>query len=175
MKYAAFLDRDGVINRSIIIDGKPQPPSVVSEVQILDGVIEAIKIIEKFDFVPVVITNQPDIARGVTTLSEVETINSFISLQTGIKHFYICPHDDSDKCDCRKPNPGLILHAVLDLDLDLKSSFLVGDRWKDIETGQALGIETYFIDYSYSERAPNFPFTKVVSLLEAVNLNFKKG
>jgi D-glycero-D-manno-heptose 1,7-bisphosphate phosphatase len=174
MKRAAFLDRDGVLNKTLLESGVPIPPREISEVHILSGVIEAIQLINDHDFLPVVITNQPDIGRGISLASDVDNVNALIASKTGIQHFYVCPHDDSEECKCRKPKPGLIQEAAIDLDIDVKSSFLVGDRWKDIASGQAVGLESYFIDYSYPEKAPNPPFTRVFSLLEAVTLFFEK-
>ena len=170
MKAAAFLDRDGVINASYIRNGIPHPPESFLEVQILPGVFEAINLLIANSYLPVVISNQPDIARKKIELSSVQSINDYIAQETGITNFYICPHDDSDSCKCRKPKPGLIETAASDLDIDLTKSFLVGDRWRDIEAGQSLGIPSYFIDYSYSELKPKLPFIKVSSLFEAVTI-----
>ncbi len=172
MIAAAFLDRDGVLNASLIRKGKPCPPSSLREVQILPGVKEAIELLIENDYLPVVITNQPDVARGTKKLFEIELINDFIGRKTGISNFYICPHDDIDQCKCRKPKPGLIEIARREIGIDLGKSFLVGDRWRDIEAGQSLGIPSYFIDYSYNELKPKSPFTKVSSLLEAVEVRF---
>jgi D-glycero-D-manno-heptose 1,7-bisphosphate phosphatase len=170
MKRAVFLDRDGVLNRSLMIDGIPKPPTSVEDVEILAGVIEAIQILKNHDFVPVVVTNQPDVARGVMTQSQVEAINTHIGFVTDIKYFYTCFHDDADICDCRKPAPGLIYCAAHELDLNVRESFLVGDRWRDIAAGQAAGCENFFIDYSYMEKRPFEPFRRVSSLQEAVYL-----
>ena len=170
MKKAAFLDRDGVINRIILIDGVPRPPSSVKEVEILEGVVKAIKILKAHDFVPVVVTNQPDIARGTTSQATVNQINSHIGTLSGIEHFYMCIHDDIDLCGCRKPKPGLIIQSALELGLNIPSSFMVGDRWRDVAAGQAAGCRSFFIDYSYSEKVPEKPFTTVFSLLEAVQI-----
>lgn len=169
MKTAAFLDRDGVINASSIKNGIPHPPESVSEVRILSGVLDAINLLIANNYLPVVISNQPDVARKNIDLSAVQSINDFIGRETGISNFYVCPHDDSDSCKCRKPKPGLIEIAARELDIDLSKSFLVGDRWRDIEAGQALGLPTFFIDYSYKESPPNSPFVRVSSLLEAVS------
>jgi D-glycero-D-manno-heptose 1,7-bisphosphate phosphatase len=170
MKRAVFLDRDGVLNRSILVDGVPKPPSSVKEVEILEGVKEAIQMLKSNDLVPVVVTNQPDVARGVATQSQVEAINTFLGMITDIKYFYTCFHDDADQCDCRKPAPGLIYRASHELDLSVHESFMVGDRWRDISAGQSAGCRSYFIDYSYSEVMPKMPYTKVSSLLEATYL-----
>jgi D-glycero-D-manno-heptose 1,7-bisphosphate phosphatase len=170
MKKAVFLDRDGVINRSKIVDGVAKPPSTIAEVEILSGVIKAIKILKAHNYIPVVVTNQPDVARGVTSQAQVDAINTHIGTITNIEFFYTCFHDDIDKCDCRKPAPGLIKRAVLELNLDVASSYLVGDRWRDIAAGQVAGCQSFFIDYSYPEKRPEMPFTRVSSLLEAVKM-----
>jgi D-glycero-D-manno-heptose 1,7-bisphosphate phosphatase len=170
MKRAVFLDRDGVLNRSVLVDGVPKPPTSVGDVEVLAGVIEAIQILKRHEFIPVVVTNQPDVARGTTTQSHVEAINSHIGGLTKIDYFYTCFHDDADLCDCRKPLPGLIFRASKDLKLSLNESVMVGDRWRDIAAGQAAGCMTFFIDYFYNEQIPKKPFTKVSSLLEVANL-----
>jgi D-glycero-D-manno-heptose 1,7-bisphosphate phosphatase len=170
MKRAAFLDRDGVINRAILVDGIPRPPYLISDVVIIEGVLQAIEKLKEHNFVPVVITNQPDVARGLTTRREVDSINAFIGRKAGIEHFYCCFHDDDDQCPCRKPAPGLIKLAAIELALDPLKSILVGDRWRDIAAGQAAGCVNYFIDYSYPERMPNEPYVSVSSLFEATRI-----
>lgn len=170
MKRAVFLDRDGVLNRSVLVNGVPKPPSSLEDVEILAGVIEAIQILKNHDFVPVVVTNQPDVARGSAMKSQVEAINSFIGEVTGIEHLYTCFHDDRDLCGCRKPLPGMIFQAVHDLNLDRQKSFAVGDRWRDIAAGQAAGCQTFFINYSYEGKRPILPFIEVISLLEATRI-----
>lgn len=170
MKRAAFLDRDGVLNASIIVEGIPTPPHTPEEVVILAGVKEAVLLLKKHNFVPVVVTNQPDVARGSTTKSAVEAVNERIREITAVEHFFVCFHEDRDGCECRKPKPGLINKAAEDLNIDLSRSFLVGDRWKDVAAGLKAGVRCFFIDYSYGERAPEQPFTGVNSLLEAVQL-----
>ena len=162
----AFLDRDGVINKVKFQKNVPMPPSRIDEIEILEGVSEAINLLTKKKFLPVVVTNQPDIARGLYSLEHVDSINQNISKLTGIKHFYVCPHDNKQLCNCRKPMPGLITQAVLDLNLTLEGSIVVGDRWRDIEAGQNLELMCYFIDYSYDEKKPKQPYMRVSSLLE---------
>jgi D-glycero-D-manno-heptose 1,7-bisphosphate phosphatase len=170
MNKAVFLDRDGVLNRSFVIDGVPKPPVSLNEVEILDGVVEAIQILKVNNFLPVVVTNQPDVARGFITQSLVEGINAHIGISTGIEYFYTCFHDDADLCDCRKPAPGLIHLASHELDIAIPQSYMVGDRWRDISAGQSAGCKTFFIDHSYAEALPKMPFRRVTSLLEATSL-----
>jgi D-glycero-D-manno-heptose 1,7-bisphosphate phosphatase len=170
VRRAVFLDRDGVVNGSCLIEGIPKPPRRISEVLILEDVTTAVELIKSLDFLPVVVTNQPDVARGRSTRNEVEEINKYIGELTGISHFYTCFHDDSAGCNCRKPAPGLILEASKDLGIDPTESYMVGDRWRDVAAGQEAGCRVFFIDYSYPEKAPKMPFTKVSSLFEATNM-----
>ena len=170
MKRAVFLDRDGVINRAFVFDGVPTPPKSIGEVEILSGVREAIELLQERNFVVIVVTNQPDVARGFVSRESVEAINTHLSQELGIKLFYSCFHDDLDECICRKPKPGLIMDSAAYLDLDLNKSFMVGDRWRDITAGQAAGCKCFFIDYEYEEKSPVLPFTKVSSLLEATRM-----
>ena len=170
MRRAVFLDRDGVINRTMVINGVPTPPKSVEDVEILEGVIEAIQILRSHDFLPIVVTNQPDVSRGLISDEDVNAINEHVAKSTNLKYFYNCFHDDMDFCACRKPLPGLIQRAALELDLNIPRSYLVGDRWRDIAAGQAAGCQTFFIDYSYPENLPLMPYVKVESLLHATNL-----
>lgn len=167
MKPAVFLDRDGVINKVILHKGRPFSPRKIAELQIIEGVKESVTLMKEKGFEVVVVTNQPDLARGYITKSMLIEMHKIISQSTGINHFYFCGHDDSDECICRKPKTGMLLKAALDLKLNLKKSFLVGDRWKDISAGQEVGCSCYFIDYAYQEPRPNPPFYTVTSLYEA--------
>ena len=169
-KKGVFLDRDGVVNRAILVNGLPKSPRSVGEIEILEGVVEAVKVIKTLKLIPIVITNQPDVARNITSQNQINQINSQIGLVTGIEHFYTCFHDDSDKCNCRKPAPGLIYQAANDLSLDAQKSYLVGDRWRDISAGQAAGCKTFFIDYGYPEKKPEGNFTRVKSLTDVVRI-----
>jgi D-glycero-D-manno-heptose 1,7-bisphosphate phosphatase len=170
MRMAAFLDRDGVLNKTRFQGGTPKPPNSPSEVEILEGVFEAVMLLKLHGYLPVVVSNQPDVARGIKSREEIEAINLHIGSKLQIKHFYTCFHDDLDHCLCRKPAPGLISQAAAELQLDISSSFLVGDRWRDIAAGQAAGCKSFFIDYSYPERQPNLPYFRVNSLLEAAQV-----
>lgn len=170
MKRAVFLDRDGVINKAFVLNGVPTPPKDLDSVEVIDGVKESIELLSKNGFEIVVVTNQPDVARYVVSQDSVEAINAFLGQELGINYFFNCFHDDEQNCGCRKPKPGLILEAAQRLNLDLKKSFLVGDRWRDVSAGQAAGCESFFIDYGYMEKQPILPFTRVSSLIEATRL-----
>lgn len=175
MVSAVFLDRDGVINQTEIVMGKPIAPKTISDLKILPGVIEAIKNLKSASYEIVVVTNQPDIANGLVSAYTVHEINRVISEITSIEHFFVCPHNDRNQCDCRKPKPGLLKQASRELGIDLFKSYLVGDRCKDIEAGQAAGCKNFFIDYSYIEKKPQLPFMRVKSLYEAAALILKES
>lgn len=154
MRSAAFLDRDGVINRAFVRAGKPHPPANLGELEVLPGVARSLERLREAGFLSIVVTNQPDVARGATPRSAVEAINARLSEELALDAIYVCWHDDSDACSCRKPQPGLLLQAARDCNVDLKKSFMVGDRWRDIEAGQRAGCRTVWINRNYDERAP---------------------
>lgn len=166
---AVFLDRDGVINRAIIKEGKPYPPSNLYEVEILPGVKEAIQFLKQAGFFLIVVSNQPDVARGITSKEAVEEINHFLAHSLPIDKFIMC-YEDSDLSECRKPRPGMLLAGAKEFNIDLETSFMVGDRWRDVDAGIAAGCKTIFIDYGYDEKQPvRFDFS-VKSLIEATRI-----
>lgn len=167
LSRAVFLDRDGVINRAIIRCGKPYPPASLVELEILPGVNEALQELHEADYLLIVVTNQPDVARGTAKIEDVEMMNAYLLAQLPIDDFKTCYHDSADNCSCRKPLPGSLLKAAREHNIDLSKSFMVGDRWRDIEAGASAGCKTFFINYCYSERQPDAPDFIVSSLLEA--------
>lgn len=166
---AVFLDRDGVINRAVVRDGRPYPPASVDDVQLLPGVVAALRRLKAAGYLLIVVTNQPDVARGVQSRDVVEAIHAQLASMLPIDEFRACYHDDQDACACRKPKPGLLLDAARAHDVDLNASVMVGDRWRDIEAGRRAGCATVFIDYGYAEPKPDSPNVVVASLEEAAD------
>lgn len=167
MRRAVFLDRDGVINRAVVRDGKPYPPANLAAMEILPGVPDALAALHDAGFMLIVVTNQPDVARGTTPMAVVEEINNHLMSCLPIDEFRTCYHDSGDGCDCRKPLPGGIMAAASQHGIDLGGSYMVGDRWRDIEAGQRAGCKTIFIDYGYNEKQPESVNYRVRSLQEA--------
>lgn len=176
-RLAVFLDRDGVINRALTRDGKPYPPASLSEFEILPGVREACAQLKAAGFVLVVATNQPDVGRGTTTRESVETIHKFMCEQLPIDRVEICYHPGKgvSDCDCRKPKPGMLLRAAKELNIDLTQSWMVGDRWRDIDSGNAAGCRTVFIDYGYDERLRQEPTFRTDRLLGAADIILRES
>ena len=166
---AVFLDRDGVVNRSIVRDGKPRPPFEVDDLEILPGVAEALRDLKSLGYLLIVVTNQPDVARGTLRAAQVEAIHARLADQLPIDDFRACFHDDGDGCRCRKPRPGMLLDAAAHWRIDLARSYMVGDRWRDVDAGTAAGCRAFLVDYGYDEPAPAGAFRRVHSLREAAD------
>ena len=155
-RRAVFLDRDGVINRAIVQNGQPFSPASVGEIALLPDVYEACELLKKNGFHLVVVTNQPEVARGTVDQKNVEKIHQRMSESLPIDRIEVC-YDCDDSSEFRKPNPGMLKRAARDLDVDLECSFMVGDRWRDVDCGHAAGCQTIFIDHGYAERLRKTP------------------
>ena len=170
MRQAVFLDRDGVINRAVVKNGKPFPPATLDAFEFLPGVESAALALRKAGFLIVVVTNQPDVATGLQAREVVESMHKKLRDNAICDYIKVCYHTDDDACDCRKPKPGMLLEAAKEWQIDLKRSFMVGDRWRDVAAGKAAGCQTFFIDYQYREQSAEKPDAVVASLEEASNL-----
>ena len=165
---AVFLDRDGVINRANVRDGKPHPPDSIEELEVLAGVPDALLKLRGAGFRLIVITNQPDVARGTQTREVVEAMHVRLMSELPVDDVVTCYHD-GDGCDCRKPKPGALVDAAQRHGVELKRSFMVGDRWRDIEAGQRAGCRCLFVDHGYAEQQPAGLFVRVPSLAAAAD------
>jgi len=164
---AVFLDRDGVIVEALRRDGRPHPPADLAQLALAADARSALADLKRAGFLLLVVTNQPDVARGATPRETVEAIHRALRAELPLDGVYCCYHDDADRCACRKPAPGLLLEAARAWDVDLARSFMVGDRWRDTEAGVAAGCRTVFIDRGWRERQPERFDRRVSSLSEA--------
>ena len=151
MRRAVFVDRDGVLNAAVVRNGRPYPPREAKELSFLPGVRERLVELRGLGFLVVCVTNQPDVARGTVTQATVEEINARVRDEMQLDDLLVCWHDDREECNCRKPRPGLLFEAARRMGIDLRSSYMIGDRWKDIACGVAAGCTTVFVDYCYAE------------------------
>ena len=172
---AVFLDRDGTLNRQVIRDGTPYPPQTVAEFELFPGVPEACSQLAAAGFVLVVATNQPDVGRGTQSQAVVDAMHAKLRrLVPAIAHLEVCyapgldPSAPSDRR--RKPEPGMLLDAALLLGLDLGRSWMIGDRWRDIDCGRRAGVRTVFIDFGYAEKLRAAPDFTVASFADAARI-----
>ena len=161
---AVFLDRDGVLNEATVRNGKPYPPRDLSELVITHGAGAALEGLKREGFLLIVVTNQPDVARGKANRADVDKINAQFAAILPLDAIEVCEHDDKRECDCRKPKPGMILRTREKFGVDLTGSFMVGDRWRDIEAGRRAGCRTILIGDGYGETFPCEPTIKLASL-----------
>ena len=169
LRRAVFLDRDGVLNRTFLREGQMRPPASLAELEILPGVPEALNALRASGYSLIVVTNQPDVARGISSMALVEGIHERLSRTLPLDAILACFHDDRDECDCRKPRPGLLLRAARELDIELALSAMVGDSWRDVEAGKRAGCRTFLV-----HRGPGTPTAaydvRVGSLAEAASI-----
>lgn len=168
---AIFLDRDGVLNRPVIREGRPVPPDTLAAFELLPGVAEACRLFKEACFLLVVVTNQPDVGRGTQSRTTVEAMHVKLCAWLPIDRIEVC-YDSGDELSSldRKPKPGMLLRAARELGIDLSRSYMVGDRWRDIDCGHAAGCTTIWIRSNYRESLRKPPHHTVGSLLEAAQL-----
>jgi D-glycero-D-manno-heptose 1,7-bisphosphate phosphatase len=168
------MDRDGTLNVQVIRDGRPFAPSSAAEFRLFDGVPEACRALHAAGFVLVVATNQPDVGRGTQSQAVVEAMHAhlrqLIPEIVRVEACYAPGRDATPEDPRRKPAPGMLLDAARDLGLDLARSWMIGDRWRDIDCGQRAGVRTVFIDYSYQEALNAAPDFTVKSFPEAARI-----
>ena len=168
---AIFLDRDGVVNKVIFRNGLPTSPRSLEEFVISDGIRQTARKLKDYGFRIIVVSNQPDLARGEITKGVIDLMAKRMRWEIPIDDVYICPHDDHHQCPCRKPKPGMLIHAASRWKIELSSSFMIGDTWKDMEAGKAAGCKTIILDAPYNQGVQcDF---RVKSLSEAVELIIK--
>ena len=168
LRKAAFLDRDGVLIRNTIRDGAPYAISVGEKLEIIDGVREACAQLRAAGWLLLMVTNQPDAATGRTPRPFIEEANAYVARELELDGVRVCWHDGTAGCDCRKPKPGMLLSAAAELGIDLASSVMIGDTWKDIDAGKAGGCRTVFIECGYTNQPPIVADHHTTSLHDAV-------
>jgi D-glycero-D-manno-heptose 1,7-bisphosphate phosphatase len=177
MRRAIFIDRDGVINRALARDCKPYPPRNLDEFEILPEVPAACARLKAAGFLLVVVTNQPDVGRGTLKQEIVETIHAEMCRKLPIDRVEVCYHpgQGASNCDCRKPKPGMLLRAAKAMGIDLAQSWMVGDRWRDIDCGHAAGCRTIFIDRGYAEELRQKPHFSAGNLMGATDIILRES
>ena len=176
-KRAVFLDRDGVLNRPVVRDGRPFPPARLEEFELYPDAVNSCAQLKEAGFLLVVVTNQPDVGRGTQSREIVEAMHAQLrSAIPSLDAVEVCFHAgvaQGEPCECRKPKPGMLLRAAAALDIDLSESFLIGDRWRDVDCAHAAGCRAVFIDHGYREILREKPEFTVSNLNDAVRAILK--
>lgn len=172
-RRAVFLDRDGVLNRPVVRDGRPFPPARVDEFELYPDSVSACAQLKAAGFLLVVVTNQPDVGRGTQSRETVEAMHSTMRAAIpSLDAVEVCFHAGAaqgEPCECRKPKPGMLLRAAAAWNIQLSESFLVGDRWRDVDCAHAAGCRAVFIDHGYGEALRETPEFAVANLSDAVS------
>jgi D-glycero-D-manno-heptose 1,7-bisphosphate phosphatase len=146
---AVFLDRDGVLNEVVWRGGRPASPRRFDEFRLV-GDIAAVARLRAAGLRLFVVTNQPDIARGLLAPAVLDGCMAEVTRATGCDDVRCCTHDDGDRCTCRKPLPGMLCDLAAAWNVELGASFIVGDSWRDVGAGRAAGCRTVLIRRPYN-------------------------
>ncbi len=169
MNRAIFFDRDGVlITAPLGKNNKPESAQTLSRINLTPGIIKLCRNLKKKYYL-FMITNQLDFARKKNTKKNINQINVFLKNKLNLDDVFVCFCKD-DSCKNRKPNPGMLMQAKKKFNVNLKKSFFIGDRWRDIDAGKKVGCKTIFIDYSYNEKLNNKPDYVVKNVKDIINL-----
>lgn len=172
MPRAVFLDRDGVLNAPIVREGKPYPPQTLEQFHLYIEAVEACALLRSAGFLLVLVTNQPDVERGMQQLETIEEMHRLLMEKIPLDRIEMSTafDDKAPGAERRKPAPGMLLDAARALDIDLLRSYMIGDRWRDIDCGYAAGCKTIFIERGYSEKLRQVPHHYACDLLDAAKL-----
>jgi D-glycero-D-manno-heptose 1,7-bisphosphate phosphatase len=166
MRQAAFLDRDGVLNRAIVRGGRPYAPRTLAEFTILPEAAAAVRRLKAAGYLTIVVTNQKDVGAGLMSRETLDRMHDILSGSMPLDDIRVCTC--VDECPCYKPNPGMLTEAAKDWNINLSASVMVGDRWRDVGAGKNAGCRTILIDRGYAERRPANPDMVASDLAEAV-------
>lgn len=163
-----FLDRDGVLVETLVRAGRAEAPVSLEEFRLVADAAAQVGRLREAGLVPIIFTNQPDVARGVIAEETLARMHARLRAAAPVEDIFLCPHDEADGCGCRKPKPGMLLAAAERWRIDLPSSYVVGDRWRDIDAGRAVGCYTILLERPYS--ACTTAHARVTDLRAAVDL-----
>jgi D-glycero-D-manno-heptose 1,7-bisphosphate phosphatase len=175
MRQSVFLDRDGVLNSTEVRNGRPYAPTKFQDFHIFPEAVDALSYLIDKKFTLAVVTNQPDVGNGKVKKEIVDQMNAELLSKLPISMIKVCYHSQTADCFCRKPKPGMILEAALDLQTDVSNCYMIGDRWSDVSAGKAAGCTTIFIDNNYTEKLTDQPDFIVNSLAAAVDTIIAKN
>ena len=165
-KRAAFFDRDGVIIKTNVINGKPYAIRNQDAFELMPGALEVLTSFKEAGYMNIIVTNQPDVGNGIVERAFVDEVNNLLRRLLPIHSIEVCYHKQTDGCDCRKPKIGMFRRAEKSFNLCLNQSIMVGDRPSDIVAGHRAGCFTMFIESGYNETLTIQPDIKVNELTQ---------
>lgn len=167
---AIFLDRDGVLVVPEFREGRSFAPRRIEDYHFYPDALSALRRLKAADYFLVVVTNQPDVGKGLIELAVVEEMHRRLMATLPVDLVKMCPHTKEHACACRKPRPGMLIEAARELGISLTDSYMIGDRTSDVEAGRAAGCWTVFINLGYAEPQPIGPTYVVRSLAQATDV-----
>ena len=174
MKKAVFLDRDGVLSKTRIKKGKSFAVKKLKDFKLFYGSEESVKKLKLAGFMVIVVTNQPDVGKKIISRIVLKKMHDRLKKKTKVDAIYSCTHSQDDNCFCRKPKPGMILNAAKKHNINLKKSFMVGDRSSDILAGKKANCRSIFLDKKYFEKKPKVQEATFNNLVQATNYILKQ-
>ena len=166
MKRAVFLDRDGVLNPMVERSGRWRAPLSMDMFHLYPWAAESVARLRAAGLLTLVVTNQPELSTGELSPAVLDAMHERLRREAGVDAVYVCPHGGADRCACRKPSPGLLLQAAREWGVDVAGSFMVGDRYRDVDAGRAAGCVTILV--AGLEEGPARPDHRAADLREAV-------
>jgi D-sedoheptulose 7-phosphate isomerase len=167
-RRAVFLDRDGVLAEAIVReDGKSYAPTRVEDFALVAGAEAQVQRLRDAGFLCIVFTNQPELANGELLRDDLDTMHQQLAAAVPLDDIYVCPHDKSEGCPCHKPATAMLDGAAARWGIDLATSYVIGDRWRDVDAGRNAGCYSILIDRPYS--AASWADARVATLTEAVD------
>ena len=169
---AIFWDRDGIINKIHVKEGKSLSPRKFSDFKVFPFIKKLLNETKSLGYLNIIFTNQPDISRLLMDPKELELMHEFLENNFEITKIYSCPHSDEDYCDCRKPLPGMLISGIKEFSLNRKECFVVGDRITDIIAGDSALIKNLYLlekSYSYNCYSKNhLPSFKIITSVKEI-------
>lgn len=150
MRRAVFMDRDGVLNRVVMRAGNPSSPRSLAEFAVVGGAAAVLRTLRRAGYLLIVATNQPEVARRLQEPALVEEMHRRLRAALPLDDIRVCWHDERHRCGCRKPEPGLLLQAAAEWEIELSRSYMIGDRLKDIDAGRRAGCRTILLSRPYN-------------------------
>jgi D-glycero-D-manno-heptose 1,7-bisphosphate phosphatase len=169
MRPAVIIERDGILNHPRVEKNQPVPPLRFEDFHINEDAIEPIKELKAAGFLVIVTTNQPGLSRGTQSRRELDLMHGMMRRKFPIDDLFICPHDEMDRCPCRKPKPGLIKEAIWKWQLDMDRSFVISDKWQDAQAAHVMGCTSILLQSPWNGKGHHdFVLPDIPSLAQKI-------